>query len=83
MSVQVNVHKAKTDLSRLIARALAGEEVIVCRAGTPVVRLAPIRQERVPGSARGKVRILPDFDAPLPEEELAAFESPASFPSRD
>ena len=83
MSVQVNVHKAKTDLSRLIVRALAGEEIIVCRAGTPVVRLAPIRKERLPGSARGKVRIPPGFDAPLPEEELAAFESPASFPSRD
>ena len=64
----------ESDLSRLIVRALAGEEVIITRAGKPLVRLVPIRQERVPGLAQGLVRIAPGFDAPLPEEILADFE---------
>lgn len=70
----VNMHEAKSDLSRLVAQAIAGEEVIIARAGTPVVRLTPLRRERVPGSARGTVRIAPDFDEPLPDDLLAAFE---------
>ena len=70
----VNMHEAKTNLSRLVAQALAGEEVIIARAGTPAVRLTPVRQERVPGSARGMVQIAPNFDDPLPEEVLSAFE---------
>ena len=48
MSEVVNMHKAKSDLSRLVARALAGEEVIITRDGKPVVRLTPIRGERIP-----------------------------------
>jgi prevent-host-death family protein len=75
MAVVVNMHKAKSDLSRLVARALAGEEVIITRAGQPVARLVPIRRERVPGLGRGKVEIGPDFDKPLPEEILREFES--------
>ncbi len=74
MSVIVNMHKAKSDLSRLVAQALAGEEVIITRAGKPVVRLTPIRNERVPGLAKGKLHIAPDFDDPLPEDILRAFE---------
>ena len=70
----VNMHEAKTDLSRLVAQAMAGEEVIIARAGTPAVRLTPVRQERVPGSARGMVHIAPNFDDPLPEDLLSAFE---------
>lgn len=70
----VNMHEAKTDLSRLVAQALAGEDVIIARAGTPAVRLTPVRQKRVPGSARGIVQIAPNFDDPLPEEILSAFE---------
>jgi prevent-host-death family protein len=73
--MQVNMHEAKSDLSRLVVRALAGEEVIITRAGKPVARLVPIRPERVPGLARGKVQLAPDFDAPLPEDVLADFES--------
>jgi prevent-host-death family protein len=75
MAVVVNMHKAKSDLSRLVVRALAGEEVIITRAGQPVVRLAPIRRERVPGLARGKVTIAADFDAALPDDVLATFET--------
>ena len=72
--VMVNMHQAKTELSKLVARALAGEEVIVTRRGTPVVRLVPISQQRTPGFLKGKIWIAPDFDAPLPEEVLREFE---------
>jgi prevent-host-death family protein len=68
------MHRAKSDLSRLVARALAGEEVIITRSGKPVVRLDPVRSRRVPGTARGKITISPDFDAPLPDELLTTFE---------
>lgn len=74
MPVKVNVHSAKTNLSKLIAQALEGEEVVITRSGKPVVKLTPIRQKRVPGSARGKIEIGPDFDDPLPDEILAEFE---------
>jgi prevent-host-death family protein len=74
MAVIVNMHEAKTELSRLVAQALAGEEVIIARAGMPVVRLTPLRQERIPGSAKGAVKIAPTFDDPLPDDVLSAFE---------
>jgi len=72
--LQVNMRQAKSDLSKLVVQALAGEEVIITRSGKPVVKLTPIRQERVPGSAKGKIWISPDFDKPLPDEILDAFE---------
>jgi prevent-host-death family protein len=71
----VNVYEAKTQLSRLIDRALAGEDVVISRAGKPMVRLVPVPTKparRRPGSARGQIRIAPDFDE-LPEEVAAAF----------
>jgi len=77
MVLQVNIHEAKTNLSKLLARVSAGEEVIIARAGKPIARLVPIierPQKRVPGSAKGKVFISPDFDAPLPESVLEDFE---------
>lgn len=72
---QVNVYEAKTQLSRLIDRALAGEDVVIARAGRPMVRLVPVPAgpvRRAPGSARGQIRIAPDFDE-LPEDVAAAF----------
>lgn len=75
MATRVNMHEAKSDLSRLVAQARQGEEVIIMRAGKPVARLVPISEERTPGLARGRVRIGADFDAPLPEEILDAFEA--------
>lgn len=69
-----NVHDAKTHLSRLLDRAADGEEIIIAKSGRPVaklVRLSP--QPRRPGSLKGRIKIGPDFDAPLPEEVLAAF----------
>lgn len=73
----VNVHEAKTHLSRLLARVAAGEEIIIARDGKPVARLVPLDRlahERVPGRERGRIQIAEDFDAPLPEELLHAFE---------
>lgn len=75
----VTIHHAKTNLSKLIARAEAGEEVIIARGNNPVVRLAPVepkRHERKPGWLKGKVPNLPDsfFFDPLPEEELRLWE---------
>lgn len=62
---QVNVHEAKTHLSRLLADVEAGEEVVIARAGKPVARLVPdanTRQPRRPGWAKGKIEILDGFD---------------------
>lgn len=65
MTTVVNVHEAKTHLSRLLDRAAAGEEIVVARAGRPVARLvalAPDRTARRPGALRGKITTAPDFD---------------------
>ena len=71
----VTIHQAKTNLSRLIQAAVAGEQIIIARGKTPLVRLVhvrPTRPKRELGFAKGKVRIAPDFDAPL--DELADYE---------
>jgi len=69
MAVTVNMHEAKTQLSRLVVRAAAGEEILIARAGKPVARLsalAPSRSKRDFGTAKGKIRIAKDFDEPVP-----------------
>lgn len=68
----VNVHEAKTHLSRLIEEALAGEEIIIARGNEPVVRLVLVesaRPQRTLGWAKGQVRIADDFDEPLEDFE--------------
>ena len=76
--IQINIHEAKTNLSKLIRRVMNGEEVIIARAGRPVARLGPVNDQpttpRKPGSARGQITIHDDFDAPLPNDIQAAFE---------
>ncbi len=70
-----NIHDAKSRLSKLVESALAGEEVILAKAGKPVVRLVPIHADQTPrlgGQWKGKVRIADDFDV-LPDEIAAAF----------
>jgi prevent-host-death family protein len=73
--MMTNIHQAKSQLSRLIERALAGEEVIISKAGKPVAKLVPYTQKKRPrllGLLKGKIRIARDFDE-LPEELAAAF----------
>jgi prevent-host-death family protein len=70
-----NIHEAKTQLSKLVERALEGEEVIIARAGKPAVRLVPIRESDTPrkgGQWKGKVRVAEDFDE-LPDDLAGAF----------
>ncbi len=74
---EVNVHQAKTQLSQLLRRVEAGEEVIIARAGKPIARLVAVQAgstDRPLGVDVGIVRVAPDFDAPLPEELLGDFE---------
>ena len=70
----VNVHEAKTHLSKLLARVEAGEEIVIARSGKPIAILTAVEPEQAPrprGLGRDKVFIGPDFDDPLPEfEEL-------------
>ncbi|MDD9990644.1 MAG: type II toxin-antitoxin system Phd/YefM family antitoxin [Rhodospirillales bacterium] len=72
----VNVHEAKTQLSRLLARVESGEEVVIARRGEPVARLVACKQRKVrrPGRLKGKIVIPDDFFDPLPEEELKLWE---------
>jgi prevent-host-death family protein len=73
----VNVHEAKTHLSRLLARVEAGEEIVIARANRPVARLVPVGapvRRRQPDQYSGQIWIADDFDAPLSDEELAEFE---------
>jgi prevent-host-death family protein len=73
----VNLYEAKTQLSKLVERAARGEEVVIAKAGQPKARLVPLarpRPPRTPGAWKGRVVISPDFDAPLPDEVLEAFE---------
>lgn len=76
-AVAVNIHEAKTHLSRLLARVQAGETIVIARAGKPVAQLVPIGgevPERVLGRDAGRVWIAEDFDASLPEEVIEDFE---------
>ena len=75
MSTTVNVHEAKTHLSRLLEAVEAGEDVVIARAGKPIARLVPVAariEARIPASWRGRVSIADDFDE-TPEELIAAF----------
>ena len=72
----VNVHEAKTNLSKLLQRVAAGEEIIISNRGVPVARLIPFPQEPRPsplGMDKGRAHIADDFDAPLPPDILAGF----------
>jgi prevent-host-death family protein len=75
---QVNVHEAKTHLSKLLTRVAAGEEIVISKAGKPVARLVPWRQnvkQRTPGLDSGLLTVPDDFDSPLPSEIMDAFET--------
>ena len=73
----INVYEAKTQLSRLLARVVSGEEIVISRSGRPIARLVPFEappQKRVLGKDAGRVVVADDFDAPLPEDLAAEFE---------
>ena len=77
MSRKVNIHEAKTHFSMLLQQVGKGDEIIIANAGKPVARLIPFLErssKRVPGTAKGKVRISKDFDAPLPKSLQKLFE---------
>ena len=72
----INIHEAKTHLSRLIESVIAGEEVVIAKAGKPLVKLIPYvetKQPRQPGGWEGKVTMSDDFDDELPQEILVGF----------
>ena len=71
----VNLYDAKTNLSALVERAAAGEEIIIAKAGQPKARLVPFvpARKRVPGRGKGKVWMAEDFDEPLPPEVMKGF----------
>lgn len=76
MSIAVNLYEAKTQLSSLVERASAGEEIIIAKAGRPIARLVSLKTQtepRVPGLLKGQIRIGADFDDPLPEETAKIF----------
>lgn len=79
MTIEVNIHEAKTHLSKLLHRVMAGEEIIIAKSGKPVARIVPIEQKsailRVPGSAKGKLVIPEDFNQSLPDEIIDLFEA--------
>ena len=75
----VNMHEAKTHLSALVEEALSGKDVVIARAGKPLVRLVPYQPEKMPrkpGRLKGQIELAPDFDE-TPEEVLDAFEQGA------
>ena len=82
----VNIHEAKTHLSRLVEDASEGEEIVIAKAGKPVARLVavqPARKRRKLGWLKGKLEVPEDFDAPLPDEVIADFEGRSDHaPSR-
>ena len=73
----INVHQAKTHLSRLLEEVAAGQEIIIAKAGKPIARLVSLRaasKKRQLGILKGELTVSPDFDAPLPDAVLEAFE---------
>ena len=74
----VTIHRAKTELSKLLKRVEAGEEIIIARGDKPIARLSPatppMKKPRVPGAWKGRFTVPDSFFDPLPEEELAAWE---------
>lgn len=73
----VNIYEAKTNFSRLVEQAAAGEEIVIAKAGKPLARLSPLRdgnEPRKPGCLAGRFHVSDDFDASLPDDLLDAFE---------
>lgn len=79
----VNIHEAKTHLSRFVEQAAAGEEIVIAKAGKPVAKLVPLTAvpaRRTLGIFGGTLNVPEDFDAPLPDEALALFHANPILP---
>jgi prevent-host-death family protein len=79
MSNVINIHEAKTHLSRIVDEVAAGAEVIIAKAGKPMARLSPIHasaKQKKLGQLKGKIKVPDDFNAPLDEGVLERFEGP-------
>jgi prevent-host-death family protein len=77
VSKVINIHEAKTHLSRIVEEVAAGKEVIIAKAGKPMARLVPMRRavtKKHLGLLKGKITIPPDFNSPLPETVVRLFE---------
>ena len=77
MSTIINIHEAKTHLSRIVDEVAAGAEVLIAKAGKPMARLSPIEAKVKPkkfGALKGKISVPDNFNAPLPESIIADFE---------
>jgi prevent-host-death family protein len=76
----VNIHDAKTNFSKLVDQAAAGEEIIIAKAGTPMARLVPLQKQKRKiqfGVMKGQIEIKQGFYDPMTEEEIALFEGAA------
>lgn len=83
---KINIHQAKTQLSKLVEEAAKGEEIIIAKAGKPIAKLVALEKKnqhpRKPGALKGQIQISDDFDAPMGEEELAAWHESSINPSK-
>lgn len=72
----INIHEAKTHLSRLVEEVAGGAEIVIAKNGVPRAKLVPLEKPRALkfGVLKGKIRVPDDFDAPLPDDVLALFE---------
>ena len=81
----VNIHEAKTSLSRLLARVAKGEEIVIAKAGKPLARLVPFERPRALADVfdlyKGQIWMAPDFDAPLTDDVLEEFEGGDARPA--
>ena len=77
MAKVINIHEAKTHLSRIVEEVAAGEEILIAKAGRPMARMSPIaagvKKKRL-GLLKGRIKVAADFNAPLPDAVLAGFE---------
>ncbi|MCI4624489.1 MAG: type II toxin-antitoxin system Phd/YefM family antitoxin [Candidatus Magnetoovum sp. WYHC-5] len=77
MAKQYNIHEAKTNLSKLLMRVAKGEEIIIAKSGIPIAKLIPLekekKQNRLPGSAKGKITMFNNFTEPLPNDIIDTF----------
>jgi prevent-host-death family protein len=81
---QINIHQAKTQLSKLVEEAASGKEIIIAKSGKPIARLVSLEKmsskPRTPGALKGKILIADQFDAPMNETELASWNTASIFP---